>query len=178
MDGGSRDTTMNVPGALRSPRLRPWFAALGYLVVQALVAVLDIHWGPLGGIQAQALLVVVGCGALVFVGGRPEGFQSRWLRTLVLSLGWPLAVIGGGVAMVEPYVFNDEAQWLGQGTQYATLNPFFTGGLTWLLFLVALGYAGGVGTRVGRWLCLGMPLFVFLALCWILHLRGYPAFEG
>ncbi|NNB85481.1 hypothetical protein HJC10_05295 [Corallococcus exiguus] len=147
-------------------------------MAQALVSLLDIQWGPLGGLPTQGVLLVAGSVMVVVAGFLPGLFESRLRQTLLLALGWPLVVAAVAVAWFVPYALIQESQWLGPSTNRATLHPFFTGGLSWLLFLSALGYAGGVGARLRWWLCLGAPLMVFLALCWLLHLRGYPAFEG
>ena len=82
------------------------------------------------------------------------------------------------MAWVEPYVFVRESQWLGPSTWRATLHPYFTVGASLLLFLVALGHTVPFGPGRRRRLCLDVPLLAFVALCWMLHLRGYPSFEG
>ncbi|RKG70619.1 hypothetical protein D7V80_04500 [Corallococcus sp. CA054B] len=178
MDGGHGNASLSAPGAPALSRLRPWLAALGYLVAHPLVSLLGIQWGPLGGLQTQGVMLVAGFAVLVVAGFLPRLFESRLLQTLLLALGWPLVVAAVAVAWFAPYAVIQESQWLGPSTHRTTLHPFFTGGLSWLLFLAALGYAAGLGTRFRRGLCLGAPLIAFLALCWLLHLRGYPAFEG
>lgn len=162
-----------------APRFRPWLGALGYLVAHAGLSLLGISWGPLGrGLLGQALLLVAGFVGLVVAGYLPRHFESRALQYLLLSPGWLVVAGALGVAWSEPYVFVRESQWLGSDGYRATLHPFLTLGVSVLLFLAALGHTVPFGP--GRWrrLCMDAPLLAFVALCWMLHLRGYPAFEG
>jgi hypothetical protein len=130
------------------------------------------------GLEAQGLLLVSGFAMLVAAGYRPRYFEPRVLQYLLLSLGWPIVAGAVVAAWHEPYVFVREAQWLGPSTYRATLHPFFTWGLSVLLFLMALGHTVPFGPSRRRRLCMDAPLLAFVALCWMLHLRGYPSFEG
>jgi hypothetical protein len=67
---------------------------------------------------------------------------------------------------------------LGPGSYRAALHPLFTLGLSVLLFLAALGHTVPLGPGRRRLLCMDAPLLAFVALCLMLHLRGYPLFEG
>lgn len=162
-----------------APRFRPWLGALGYLAAHAGLALSGISWGPLGrGLEGQALLLVVGFVGLVVAGYLPRYFESRALQYLVLAPGWLVVAGAMVVAWSEPYVFVRESQWLGSDAYRATLHPLLTLGVSVLLFLAALGHTVPFGPSLRRRLCLDAPLLAFVALCWMLHLRGYPAFEG
>lgn len=179
MDTRHGNAAADARGRTLPSRFRPWLGALGYLAAQAVIALLGISWGTLGwGLETQGLLLVSGVAVLVAAGYLPRYFEPRALQYLLLAIGWPL--VAGAVAMAwhEPYVFVRESEWLGPGTYRAALHPFFTVGLSVLLFLVALGYTVPFGPGRRRRLFLDAPLLAFVALCLVLHLRGYPMFEG
>lgn len=160
-------------------RLRPWVGALGYVLAQAVISLLRMSWSHLGlGLEGQGLLLVAGFAGLVVAGYRPRFFEHRSFQRLLFSPGWPMLAAAVLVAWREPYVFVQESQWLGPSTHRAALHPFFIVGLSVLLFLTALGHTVQFGSRRERRLCLDAPLLAFVGLCWVLHLRGYPVFEG
>ncbi|WNG24846.1 hypothetical protein F0U62_13125 [Cystobacter fuscus] len=178
MDSGHDGTITDGPRRSTFSRLRPWLGVLGYVVGVALVSLLGISWGPLGGLEAQALLLLSCCVGLVAAGFLPRLLAPRALQFFVLSLGWLIVVGAGVMGWLEPHAFIRERDESGLSSYRTTLHPFFTGALLGLLFLVALGHTVRFGSSLRRLLCLDVPLLVFLVLCWVLHLRGYPVFEG
>nr|AYM53756.1 hypothetical protein [Archangium gephyra] len=163
----------------RPSRLRPWLGALGYLASQAVISLLGISWGPMkGGLEFQLLLLGVAFAALVAAGSLPRYFESRTLQYVLLSPGWLLVLGAVVMAWAEPYSLVWDSQWLGPRTWRTTLHPYFTLGVSVLLFLVALGHTVPFGPSRRRWLCMDVPLLVFVGICWVLHLQGYPSFEG
>nr|AYM53811.1 hypothetical protein [Archangium sp.] len=167
---------MDAPGRPRSSRRRPWLGALGYLASQAVISLLGISWGPMKwDLEVQVLLLGVCFAALVAAGYLPRYFESLTLQHVLLSPGWILVLGAVMMAWVDPYSLNFEFQ---RSRWRTTLNPYFTLGVSVLLFLVALGHTVPFGRSRRRWLCMDVPLLVFVALCWMLHLQGYPSFGG
>jgi hypothetical protein len=168
-----------VQGRPRRSGGRPWAGALGYIAAQAVISLLGFSWGPLGwGLEGQLMLLMASLAVLVVAGYVPGPLGHRALQYLLLSLGWPFVAGAAGVAWHEPYVFITESQWLGHGSSRAVLHPFFTLGLSVLLFLAALGHTVPFTPWRRRLLCMDAPLLGFMVLCLVLHLRGYPSFEG
>jgi hypothetical protein len=179
MDGRHGNATLEAGGKPLPSKLRPWLGALGYLAAHALLSLLGISWGPLGrGWAGQGLMMMASLAALVVAGYLPRHFEHRRLQSFLLPLGWLIVAGAVTVALHEPYVIVRESQWLGPGSYRATLHPFFTLGLHVLLFLAALGHTVPFSSRRGRLLFMDAPLLAFVALCLVLHLGGYPAFEG
>ncbi len=179
LDSHHKEVALAVWGRPGASRLRPWLGALGYFAAQALISLLGISWGPLGwGLAGQGLLLVSCMVGLVAAGYLSRYFEHHALQYLLLSIGWPIALGAVAVAWHEPYAFVRELAWLEPASSRAVLHPFFTVGVSVLLFLVALGHTVAFGPHRRRWICMDAPLLAVLALCLVLHLRGYPSFEG
>lgn len=159
--------------------LTAWPATVAYLVLQGGLAVLGEPWRALGwSAGGHVALVLSSLGVLVAAAWRPRAFRHPGIQYTLLSLGWLITVAAVAMVWREPYVFFRQQEWLGPSYYRAALNPLLPACLGALLFLAALAHVAGLGSRRGRGLLLDVPLLVSVLLALVLHLRGYPSFEG